>query len=78
MLARMMQKDKSRSDSSTLSLNLGALTSESTIRRNKLVLEDVIKRRSHKEFMDDTATKIYQASMQLLKENMGYKRIQVL
>jgi hypothetical protein len=78
MLARMMQKMKQENDSAILGLNYGTVASESTIRRNRLVLEDVIKRRTHKDFMDDTSTVIHQASFQQIKENMAYKRIKIL
>ena len=60
MLNRLMQKIKSDDGVNLADLNLHKMSNDSNIRRNHLVLEDVLRQRCGKQWEMDTATKMHQ------------------
>ncbi len=56
-LARLQQKTKNESEK--LCIDLEKLNKESKTRRNKLILEDVMKRRDYTKWLDSTSAALF-------------------
>jgi hypothetical protein len=76
LLTRLMQKSKKEKGSNELdAVNLGQLSNESNLRRNRLVLEDVMRQRSNTEWLMHATTKINQAVNHYERDSKPVKQV---
>jgi hypothetical protein len=75
LLNKLQQKLKQEEGKETCNLDLGLLTNESNLRRNKLVLEDVLRQRSNTEWLMSATTKINEAVNTYNRESKSVKKV---
>jgi hypothetical protein len=75
LLTRLMQKIKTEKGHEVGNLDLGNLANESNLRRNRLVLEDVMRQRSNTEWLMSATTKINQAVNHYERDSKPIKQV---
>lgn len=60
ILSRILQKRSRLSEGKPLTESMDALTKDSNLRRNRLVLEEIVRRREKNSWMDQTTTMVHE------------------
>ena len=75
LLSRLQQRIRQEEGHEICNLDMKLMTNESNLRRNKLVLEDVMRQRSDTEWLMSATTKINQAVNSYKNQQCSVKKV---